>query len=116
MEVRTDGPAPPMSKPSSLTSSKAFWMFSVVQPCSMMSLLCPCSAIRPEPCFSQMSQNLQDGGVVVHPRCRHDAQRVKLGGHGKLVGDFGKARNRAATVTDDAGRAAFPVALAGFIG
>jgi len=54
IEVRTAGPAPPRSKPSSLISSKACCTFSVVAPWNMMSPDWPWNAIRPEPCFSQM--------------------------------------------------------------
>src|SRR4030065_409662 len=52
MEVRSAGPAPPMSKPISLSSSKAGCTLAVVQPWNMMSPDWPWKAIKPEPCFS----------------------------------------------------------------
>ena len=62
--MRTAGPAPPRSKPSSLISSKAFCTFSVLTPWNMMSPLWPCSAIRPEPCRSHASQSLRRMSVL----------------------------------------------------
>ena len=57
--MRTAGPAPPRSKPISLISSNAGCTFLVLQPWNMMSPDWPWKAIRPEPYFSQMSQNLR---------------------------------------------------------
>ena len=62
--MRTAGPAPPMSKPSSLIASNAGCTFSVVAPWNMMSPDWPCSAISPEPCFSQTSASLRRMSVL----------------------------------------------------
>ena len=64
IEVRSAGPAPPRSKPISLSASKAFWVFSVLVPWNMMSPDCPWNAIRPDPCSSQTSHNWRRMSVV----------------------------------------------------
>ncbi len=62
--MRTAGPAPPRSKPSSLIASNAGCTFSLVTPWNMMSPDWPWNAIRPEPCFSQMSAILRSTSVL----------------------------------------------------
>src|SRR5690606_41918801 len=49
IDVRTAGPAPPRSKPSSLISSHAGCTLADVAPWNMMSPDWPWNAIRPEP-------------------------------------------------------------------
>jgi hypothetical protein len=48
----------------SLSSSKAFCTLSVLAPWNMMSPDWPWKAIRPEPCFSQMSHILRSTSVL----------------------------------------------------
>ena len=62
--VRTQGPAPPRSKPYSLISSKKCWVFSVVVPMNMMLPVWPWNAIRPEPHLFQESESWRSILVV----------------------------------------------------
>ena len=62
--VRTQGPAPPRSKPYSLISSKKCWVFPVSAPMNMMLPVCPWKVTSPEPHFSQESASLRSMSVV----------------------------------------------------
>ena len=57
--VRMSEPEPPRSKPRSVSSLKTGSKASVTQPKKMMSPVDPWKLVKPEPCFSQMSQSLR---------------------------------------------------------
>ena len=65
------------------------------------------------PAVTELTQHI--GGVEITGR-RLYAQGMEFPGFRESISDFRETRDNAATITVDTDRAAFPVALAGFIG
>ena len=71
--------------------------------------------------FPDVAEFADGGRVVVHAWRRHDTQGVELGCCGEeclavAALELCEARNDTAAVTENADRATFPVAFAGFVG
>lgn len=84
---------------------------------NMMLPVWPWEVTRPEPpLLPAVGELAQDVGGVVVARRRLHPQGVELLGFREHRADFGELRDDAAAIAVDADGAAFPVALAGFVG
>ena len=66
--------------------------------------------------FPNVAHFAQRAGVVVHTGGGHDAERVELCAFLVLAGNFREAGDHASAIAAHTNGAAFPVALAGFVG